>query len=80
MKIIVKDIALLNEMILKKGFTQRSFGREIGISEPYAHQILNGKRNPGPRIAKSITEALEVEFDTIFFIENACKSDEKKTA
>jgi len=74
LKIFVRDIALLNELVLKKGFTQRSFGRFIGISEPYANQVLNGKRNPGPRIAKKITDGLNVEFEEIFFIESACKS------
>ncbi|OCT12532.1 hypothetical protein A8709_32440 [Paenibacillus pectinilyticus] len=80
MKISVKDIALLNELLLKKGFTQRGLGREINISEVYAHQVLNGKRNPGPKIAKDIAEALNVEFDDIFFINNACKSYQNKTA
>lgn len=80
MKIIVRDIALLNELVLKKGFTQRGFGREIKISEPYAYQVLNGKRNPGPKIAKDIATALEVEFDEIFFIQNDCKSYQKQSA
>lgn len=74
MKIIVKDIGALNELVLKNGFTQRSFGREIQISEAYSHQVLNGKRNPGPQIAKKISAMLNVEFDDIFFIESACKS------
>lgn len=76
----MRDIALLNELILKKGFTQRSFGREIKISEPYSHQVLNGKRNPGPKIAKNIADTLDVEFDAIFFIESACKSGQSKSA
>lgn len=80
MKIMVKDIDLLNELIIKKGFTQRGFGREINISEPYAHQVLNGKRNPGPKIAKDIAAALDVKFDEIFFIHNACKSYQKESA
>lgn len=80
MKIIIKDIALLNELILKKGFTQRGFGREINISEPYAHQVLNGKRNPGPKIAKNMADALGESFDSIFFIESACKSGQSKSA
>lgn len=81
MKIIVKDIALLNELMLKKGFTQRSFGREIKISPAYSHQVLSGKRNPGPSIAKKMIDALEVDFDAVFFIESACKSgQEKRTA
>lgn len=81
MKIVVKDVALLNELLLKKGFTQRSIGREINISPGYSNQIFSGKRNPGAKIARSIIDTLNVEFDEIFFIESACKSDQdKKTA
>lgn len=78
MKIMIRDVALLNELILKKGFTQRSFGREIEISPAYSNQVLSGKRNPGPKIAKKIADTLEVEFDEIFFIESAYKSDQEK--
>jgi len=78
MKIVVKDIALLNELMLKKGFTQRSFGREIQISPAYSHQVFSGKRNPGPMIAKKISDALDVQFDEIFFIQSACKSEQER--
>lgn len=80
MKIVVLDIALLKELVLKKGYSQRSFGRAINISEPYANQIVNGTRNPGPEIAKKMIDLLEVKFDDIFFIQNACKSGQNKTA
>ncbi|WP_245809823.1 helix-turn-helix domain-containing protein [Cohnella massiliensis] len=77
MKILVKDVGELKKLLLIKGFTQRSLGREIGISEPYATQIVNGTRNPGPQIAKKITDALDVDFDTIFFIDSGCKSNQE---
>lgn len=79
MVIKIKNADEFKKMLIVKGFTQRSLARHIDISEPYANQIVNGERNPGPQIAKKITEALEVEFDDIFFIQDACKSYQKKT-
>lgn len=74
MKIRIKDLAAFQELLLKNGFTQRGFGRAVSISEPYANQIVNGERNPGPQVAKRICEVLQVCFDDIFFIERADKS------
>lgn len=76
MKIKLKNIEEFKKLLLVNGYTQRSYGRAIGISEPYAHQIANGTRNPGPKIAKDTAELLNVKFDDIFFIENACKSEQ----
>lgn len=75
MKIKVKNVEEFKKLLLVKGFTQRSLGREIKISSPYATQIVNGIKNPGPEIAKKIVDVLEVNFDDIFFIEDACKSN-----
>lgn len=75
MKIKLRNTKYFKTLLLKKGFSQRGYGRAIGISEPYANQIANGTRNPGPEIANKTVELLQVEFDEIFFIENACKSE-----
>ncbi|MDA8212129.1 MAG: helix-turn-helix transcriptional regulator [Clostridia bacterium] len=74
MKIRLKDVPRFQELLIKNGYSQRGFGRAIGISEPYANQIANGERNPGPKVAKDICEALKVGFDDIFFIDSADKS------
>lgn len=79
MVIKIKNSDEFKRILMIKGFSQRSLARQIGISEPYANQIVNGERNPGPQIAKKITVALEMEFDEIFFIQDACKSYQKKT-
>lgn len=76
MKIKLKDVDKFKTLLMTNGFTQRSYGRAIGISEPYAHQIANGTRNPGPKIAKDTADLLDVDFEDIFFIDNACKSDQ----
>ncbi|ONK21194.1 hypothetical protein BLX87_22975 [Bacillus sp. VT-16-64] len=77
MKIKLRDVDEFKKLLLINGYTQRGYGRKIGISEPYANQIANGTRNPGPNIAKKTVELLQVEFDEIFFIESACKSNQK---
>ncbi|WP_160804197.1 helix-turn-helix domain-containing protein [Virgibacillus halodenitrificans] len=75
MKIKLRDVDQFKTLLLTNGLTQRGYGRAIGISEPYANQIANGTRNPGPAIAKKTTELLNVEFQDIFFIEDACNSN-----
>jgi DNA-binding XRE family transcriptional regulator len=79
MKIKLRDVDGFKKMLIVKGFSQRSLGRKIGISEPYSNQVCNGIRNPGPEIAKNICKALDLQFDDIFFIENACNSDHAST-
>lgn len=74
MKIRLKNSEEFNMTLLLKGFSQRGFGRAVGISEPYANQIANGERNPGPNVAKRICDVLEVKFEDIFFVERACNS------
>lgn len=70
MKIKLLNQDDFNRMLLKKGYTKRSFGKALGITQSYAVHITNGKRHPSPNIAKKITDLLEEEFDHIFFIEN----------
>lgn len=80
MKICLRDSGMLREMMIKKGFTQRGLGRATGVSSPYIAQILNGDRKPGPEIAKKFADALETEFDVIFFIEDGNKSNQKSNS
>lgn len=76
MKIILKNSHDFQKLLLMKGYTQRSYGRAINISESYAHQIATGKRNPGPKIAKDTADLLNVKFTDIFFTNDACKSNQ----
>lgn len=80
MVIQLKDLNKFREMLAVKGFTQRSFAKLISISGPYMNQIVNGDRNPGPKVAKKICDGLDVEFDDIFFIQYDNKSYQKTTA
>lgn len=71
MKIQLKDSEQFEELIIRKGHSKRSFAEAAGIGQVTILQIANGDRNPSPRIAKRIKDALEVEFDEIFIIEKS---------
>lgn len=74
MTIKLKDAAAFRMTLILKGYSFNEFARKAGISGPYVSQIANGTRNPSAKIAKKISSTLEVEFDDIFFVDNACKS------
>lgn len=74
MKIILKDHHELKKLLLQKGYSQRSFAEAIEISPPYFNQIINGERHPSGKVAKKIVDVLKMDFDDIFFINDACKS------
>ncbi|MCA1202400.1 helix-turn-helix domain-containing protein [Priestia flexa] len=69
MKIILKDTEQFRITLIQKGFSQRQFSKNIGMSEAYLHQIIRQKKNPSPAIAKKITDQLELEFQDIFKVE-----------
>ncbi|WP_041720731.1 helix-turn-helix transcriptional regulator [Alkaliphilus metalliredigens] len=75
MKIYVKNKNSLSLLLLKLGYSQRSFGRKIKISGGYMNQIIKGVRNPSAKVAKNICEGLETSFDEIFFVGNDYKSN-----
>lgn len=75
-----KDPTTFEMALMKLGYTQRSFAKKIGISSPYLSQIIKGDRNPSPKVAKKIFDALEKNFDDIFFIHLDNKSYQTKTA
>jgi transcriptional regulator with XRE-family HTH domain len=62
------------KLMIRKGFSQKSLAKAATMSNPYLNQILKGEKHPGAVIAKKIVDALEVEFDDIFFIDDAYQS------
>lgn len=60
-----------NELLVKEGYSKRSFARKSDLSESTIIQISNEKQSPRPENAKKICEALERGFDDIFIIEEA---------
>lgn len=69
MKIRLKDAEHFEELLIRNGFSKRSFAEAAGIGQVTALQICNGDRNPSPPIAKKIAEALKVQWDDLFVIE-----------
>ena len=49
-----------------KGLSQRGLARESGLGNSYISQIERGLRNPGPKAARKIADALERPFDELF--------------
>jgi transcriptional regulator with XRE-family HTH domain len=68
--IILKNAQEFQKLLMKKGYSFRSFAKLAGMSSAHISYIVNGKRNPNPATAKKIAEALEVDFDQIFFIKD----------
>lgn len=69
MKIRVKEENLIKKRIIS-GYTQRDLATKVGISNVYLSQIERGDRNPGPRVAKQIADALTVDHGELFFLDN----------
>ncbi|MEJ8547144.1 helix-turn-helix transcriptional regulator [Brevibacillus borstelensis] len=73
-KVKVREFA---QARIKKGYSQRGLARAINRAVSYICQLESGNRNPSPQVAKDICEALDVEFEDIFFIENVHKCEQK---
>jgi transcriptional regulator with XRE-family HTH domain len=74
MKIYLNNPNELKKILLQKGYSQRSFAELTEISPPYFNQIINEERFPSGKVAKKIVDQLEMNFEDIFFIDDACKS------
>lgn len=55
--------------MFKKGLDLNSLSRKLEVDVSYLSLIINGKRNPSPKLAKRIAETLGVEITDIFTIE-----------
>ena len=60
--------------LARKGMTQNSFAREVGITTGFMSQLLHGVRRPGPSTRAKILAAPSMkglEFDDLFEVELA---------
>lgn len=73
--VLVKDIDILVEKIVKAGFSYRQLAKESKCSQTQISLIVKGERNPSPENAVNICKALKCDFDDIFFINNNDKSN-----
>ncbi|CAI8875980.1 Helix-turn-helix transcriptional regulator [Brevibacillus sp. IT-7CA2] len=76
MKIKVKTQEFA-QVRIKKGYSQRGLAREINRAVSYISQLESGNRNPSPQVAKEICDALDAQFEDIFFIESVHKRERK---
>lgn len=71
----VREPQYLMEMMIKKGLTQRSLAAKSKVSYVKMNALINGG-SCGPTVAKKICNALECEFDDIFFIDSVNNSNQ----
>lgn len=63
------NIPELRYLIAKRGHSLRSFSKISGISLSYLSLIVNNKATPSPKMAKKISENLNVNMDYLFDFE-----------
>ena len=57
------------DLMNRFNLTQRQLAELAGLSESHLSAVISGTRHPGPRTRRRIQEALRVEFDDIFEME-----------
>lgn len=74
--VLVKDRDLLIEKIVENGFSYRQLAKETQTSQTTISLIIKGERNPSPKVAINICNALKCQFNDIFFVNNDDKSNQ----
>jgi transcriptional regulator with XRE-family HTH domain len=73
MSIQVK-VEALEKARIQRGYSQRRLAKVAKLSSALISQIENKERNPSPQSAKKICDALDVDFEAIFFTVSVSKS------
>ncbi|MFF5993959.1 helix-turn-helix transcriptional regulator [Lysinibacillus sp. KU-BSD001] len=72
--ILIKSQVDFNSLLIKSGFSKRSFAKSCGISAASLIQISNRRQSPRPGTAKKICDTIGKSFDEIFEItESNCE-------
>ncbi|MDK9858354.1 helix-turn-helix domain-containing protein [Staphylococcus equorum] len=71
--IVSVDIPELRGLIAKNGHSLRSFSKESDISISYLSLIVNKKTLPSPKMAKKISDSLNVPISRIVTFEDEVK-------
>ena len=66
MKIVIKDTESVRKDILKRGMNMRQFAERVDITQHYWSNIMNGKRYPGPALAKRIADEVGKPLQEVF--------------
>ena len=76
LKVRIKDQKAFKIIMIKKGFTQRGLSKAANISDTTINHLINGKRCCSPEVAAKIRNALNLEFDDLFFIDGDCSCEQ----
>ena len=57
------------EYLKRRHLTQGDFAALVPISPGYLSQLVIGDRSPSPRTTRLLLDALDVEFDDLFYVE-----------
>lgn len=68
MVVKVNNAAFKKHMYLK-GYNLSDLSKATGVGVSYLSQILNNKKVPSPKLAKTISDALNVEIKDLFEFE-----------
>lgn len=58
----------LGEIRRDKGFTQKSLGKEAGVTQRAIASYESGDRSPSPAVAKRIAKALDMDVPTMWAV------------
>lgn len=69
MKIVIKDTYATKLDIIKLGVNMRQFANRLDIGQSYLSNILQGKKNPSPALAKRIADEIGKPIQEVFDFE-----------
>jgi transcriptional regulator with XRE-family HTH domain len=69
----IKNSQKIKDQIALSGRSIKQFSKDIGISNPYVTNVINGKRTAGVITAKKIADNLNEEIGDIFFTASVLK-------
>lgn len=68
MSVLIKTSVFKKAMFIK-GFNLSDLSKETGVGISYLSQIINGKKIPSPKLAKKISDSLNIEIEELFNFE-----------
>ncbi|MFH4929629.1 MULTISPECIES: helix-turn-helix transcriptional regulator [unclassified Staphylococcus] len=68
MSVLIKTSVFKKAMFIK-GFNLSDLSKETGVGISYLSQIINGKKIPSPKLAKKISDSLNIETEELFNFE-----------
>lgn len=68
MSVFIK-ISVFKRAMFIKGFNLSDLAKETGVGISYLSQIINGKKIPSPKLAKKISDSLNIDIKELFTFE-----------